>query len=228
MGIFRRYRIGFRVLTCHSRQMGSVSSFSSRSPVWCTAVVKQCSNSGQKFEQRRNDVITPLRCFFNLPSISMKRKEYAGRKLVGFSMEQMYNVVSDVENYKKFVPFCHRSIVLSKRPGHLKADLAIGFPPVQESYTSSVTMIEPHLVKAECTEGKLFNHLLTVWKFSPGLKNTTNSCIIDFAVSFEFRSALHSQLAHVFFNEVVRQMEKAFLEEAANRYGKPSIPTKLL
>lgn len=163
--------------------------------------------------------------FFNRSSFSDKTKEYRGRKLVGFSMEQMFQVVSDVEKYKEFVPFCKQSDITVRKPAFLKGKLSIGFPPITESYVSEVSLIRPRLVKAECTEGHLFDHLTTIWKFSPGLSTETQSCVIDFYVSFSFRSAFHSQLAHVFFNELVRQMERAFFTEAEKRFGKPSIHT---
>ncbi|KAJ1527319.1 hypothetical protein ONE63_008836 [Megalurothrips usitatus] len=168
---------------------------------------------------------TGCNSFFNRASFSDKTKEYRGRKLVGFSMDQMYQVVSDVENYKSFVPFCKQSDITERSTGFLKGKLSIGFPPVSESYVSAVTLTRPRLVRAECTEGHLFDHLTTIWKFSPGLSTELQSCVIDFYVSFSFRSALHSQLAHVFFNELVRQMERAFFTEAERRFGKPSIHT---
>lgn len=135
------------------------------------------------------------------------------------SMEQMFEVVSDVENYHKFVPWCKKSVVLLKTPSRLKADLIVGFPPINESYTSNVTLVKPHLVKAECLDGKLFHHLLTVWRFSPGLKREQRSCVVDFQITFEFRSAFHSHLSNLFFDQVARQMEGAFIREVGKRFG---------
>ena len=64
-----------------------------------------------------------------------------------YSMEDMYAVVSDVDDYKHFVPWCRDSVILIRKPGHLKAKLAVGFPPVVEKYSSSVTLVPPNLVK---------------------------------------------------------------------------------
>lgn len=138
-------------------------------------------------------------------------------------MEQMHNVVADVANYKSFVPFCKRSDILSKGDGFFRASLVIGFPPINESYTSKVTSVFPRFVKAECSDGKLFNHMDTLWVFSPGLKNNAQTCLIDFSLSYEFKYVIHSQLSNLFFNEIVRQMENAFIEEAKRRYGRPCI-----
>lgn len=84
-------------------------------------------------------------------------------------------------------------------------------------------MVYPRLVKAECTDGRLFDHLDTLWIIRPGLKNNPETCVIDFSLSFEFKSVIYSHLSNFFFNEIVRQMENAFLEEARKRHGQPCL-----
>ncbi|XP_065084022.1 coenzyme Q-binding protein COQ10, mitochondrial [Ochlerotatus camptorhynchus] len=178
--------------------------------------------------QRQPLLYSTYRGLFDFTPITNTRREFKQKKLAGYSMDKLYSVVSDVEKYNTFVPFCKKSFVYAKKPESLKADLIIGFPPLNESYTSNVTLVRPSLVKAECVDGRLFNYLLTAWQFSPGLKDIPESCVIDFMVAFEFKSALHSQLSNLFFDQLVKQMEYAFIQEAGNRYGPPSIKSHVL
>lgn len=148
--------------------------------------------------------------------------------LFRYSPVQMFDVIQDTENYKKFLPFCRQSTVKLKEKNHAKTYLEIGFHPIIESYVSHITFERPHMIKAECRDGKLFKYLLTQWNCDPGLKNNPNTCIITFFVSYEFKSQLHSSIANVFFNELVKQMEQAFFDEACRRYGKPTIKAQKL
>ncbi|XP_073971188.1 coenzyme Q-binding protein COQ10 homolog A, mitochondrial [Rhodnius prolixus] len=163
---------------------------------------------------------------FNQRNLTSWKKEYSDHKIAGFTIDQMFEVVSDVENYAKFLPFCRKSVVHSRTEKELLGELEVGFPPVVESYVSKVTLVKPYLVKADCTDGRLFHHLTTTWRFTkPPLRDAKrfpNSCSVHFYVSFEFKSLLHSQLANIFFDHLVTEMEAAFYKEAYKRYGTPT------
>ncbi|KAK5855932.1 hypothetical protein PBY51_007563 [Eleginops maclovinus] len=160
---------------------------------------------------------TPSRSFINLTApISARRMEYTECRTLAFTPEQMYDVVASVDQYQHFVPWCKESRVTRGQNGDVQADLKIGFPPILECYTSDVTVVPNHQVRAVCTNGSLFSHLETIWRFAPGAKEA--SCKVYFYVSFEFKSLLHSQLAGVFFEEVVKQMVKAFESRASTLY----------
>ncbi|XP_026818699.1 coenzyme Q-binding protein COQ10 homolog B, mitochondrial [Rhopalosiphum maidis] len=170
-----------------------------------------------------------IRHFINVFNTGINNgKKYKEKQLIGYSPEQMFDVIQDTENYKHFLPFCRQSTVKVKGKDHAKTYLEIGFPPIIESYVSHITFQRPHMIKAECRDGKLFKYLLTQWNCDPGLKDNPNTCVITFFVSYEFKSQLHSALANMFFNELVKQMEHAFFVEAGRRYGKPCIKAQKL
>lgn len=79
-------------------------------------------------------------------------------------MQEMFEVVSNVQEYREFVPWCKKSLVVSSRKGHLKAQLEVGFPPVLERYTSAVSMVKPHMVKVRPLGG-LLTKFYVPWQF---------------------------------------------------------------
>ncbi|KAM8825353.1 coenzyme Q-binding protein COQ10 homolog, mitochondrial [Synchiropus picturatus] len=159
------------------------------------------------------------RSFINLAAaVSSRRMEYSECRTLRYTPEQLYTIVANVDQYQHFVPWCKKSHMMRRQNGNVQAELEIGFPPVVERYTSDITVVPNHLVRAVCTNGTLFSHLETIWRFAPGPDNVPDSCKVHFHVSFEFRSLLHSQLASVFFDEVVKQMVSAFERRAASLF----------
>lgn len=164
--------------------------------------------------------VVPTRNFINLTApLIARRMEYSESRTIGFSVEQIYSTVANVDQYQQFVPWCKKSKVTKGRNGDVQAQLEIGFPPIVERYVSEVTVIPNHQVRAVCKDGSLFSHLETLWRFKPASGKQGDSCNVEFYVSFEFKSLLHSQLATLFFDEVVKQMVNAFETRAAKLYG---------
>lgn len=148
-------------------------------------------------------------------------RTYSEKKLIGYSREQLFDVVAAVENYHLFVPACRRSDVIQRSDNQLKAKLEIGIPPLLEAYTSNVKLVRPKLVTASCVEGVLFKHLETRWRFNTPPKPYSPDlvCQLDFYVSFEFKTLLYAKLATPIFDEMVRLNVSAFLKRAHQLYG---------
>ncbi|XP_064842132.1 coenzyme Q-binding protein COQ10 homolog, mitochondrial-like isoform X2 [Oncorhynchus masou masou] len=96
---------------------------------------------------------TPCRSFINLASsITARRMEYSESRTLGYTPEQMYSVVASVDQYQHFVPWCKKSRVVKGKNGDVRAQLEIGFPPIVERYTSEVTVVPNHQVRAVCND----------------------------------------------------------------------------
>ncbi|KAM9457424.1 coenzyme Q-binding protein COQ10 homolog, mitochondrial isoform 2-T2 [Clarias gariepinus] len=134
----------------------------------------------------------PARKFINLAAPVIARKvEYSENRTIEYSVEQIYSIVANVDKYQQFVPWCKRSKVIRQKNGDVQAQLEIGFPPVIERYVSEVTVIPNYQVRAVCTDGSLFRHLDTLWRFTPASGNQGGSCDLEFYTLF---SQLTSEL----------------------------------
>lgn len=162
------------------------------------------------------------RCIFSLASDDDLAKKYNEKKLIGFSPNQMFDVVSAVEQYSEFVPWCQRSTILRREsPESLEAELEVGFQAFVERYTSKVTLRSPSLVRSRAERSALFQHLYFEWELRPG--PTPGTTWVAFEVDFAFRSRLYHQLAGVFLEEVVQRMMGAFEARCTEIYGPSSL-----
>lgn len=157
----------------------------------------------------------------DLGDVSRKHQE---QRLMGYSQQQMYDVVADVEHYKDFVPWCVISHVIKKSPTYLEAELEVGFQLFIERYISKVTLAPPHSVQTVTQESTLFHHLHSTWDIKPG--PNTGTCWLSFQVDFAFKSPLYRQVATMFFDEVVQHMMTAFESRCNTMYGPSALQKK--
>eukprot|EP00731_Ephydatia_muelleri_P007871 Em0004g209a len=152
--------------------------------------------------------------------------EYSEQKVLGFSPAQVYEVVSDVNKYQQFLPWCQESTILRRDGNKAMAHLSIGFPPLTEAYTALVLMEPPWSLRTLSTDGRLFSHLENMWKFEAGKPVPTGpTCIVNFWVSMEFRNALFANLGSLVFSDVAKQMATAFEKRCGVLYGPDHLNT---
>lgn len=73
---------------------------------------------------------------------SGNRRTHRERRLVPYSPEQFFEVVADVDSYKKFVPFCVDSRVVKViDEGTMEAEMSVGFKVRQKRQSRRTMMV---------------------------------------------------------------------------------------
>ena len=135
---------------------------------------------------------------------------HAEKKHLPHTQEQMFQLVSDIENYSEFLPWCISTRIRSREGNELLADMVIGYKVFREGFTSRVILTEPERIDVTYSRGP-FKYLNNHWIFLPEADGT---CTVDFYVEFEFRSNLMQKMIGLIFNEAVKKMVHSFEERA--------------
>ncbi len=141
---------------------------------------------------------------------------HAETRVVPYSPEQMFDLVADIAQYPKFLPWCVGARIRTRSETEIVCDLTIGFGPFRESFTCRDRLERPGLVHVTYENGP-FKYLKSQWRFH----EDPAGCKVDFWVDFEFRSRILQVAIGTVFQEAVRRMVFAFLTRARAIYGAP-------
>ena len=119
--------------------------------------------------------------------------------------EQLFDLVSDVDDYPNFLPWCVALRVTSRNDNEIRADMVVGFKMLREKFTSRVTLTPKERIDVEYLDGP-FRYLENRWLFI----DKDGGCEIDFFIDFEFRSRLLRKIMEPLFHEAVRRMVRTF------------------
>ncbi|MEE3081508.1 MAG: type II toxin-antitoxin system RatA family toxin [Pseudomonadota bacterium] len=137
-----------------------------------------------------------------------------------FSAQQMYDLVRDVDNYSKFVPYCTASRVISvteaaEGQSVMLADLRVAYKMLRETYTSEIKMdAAVHSLLVTQANGP-FRKLDNRWTFT----DTSEGSDIHFYMDFEFGVPLLRQIIQPMMGRVVEKFVSAFEERALDIYS---------
>ena len=138
----------------------------------------------------------------------MKHEE---RRLINHIPSNLFKLVSDVEKYPEFLPWCLGARVKNKYENNFEADLIIGFKIYKETYSSQIMLDNINKKIIVNYKDGPFEYLENHWVF----KDNKNGCEVEFMVDFKFKSIFLQTLMETLFSEAVRRMVGAF-EKRAN------------
>jgi coenzyme Q-binding protein COQ10 len=128
-------------------------------------------------------------------------------RILPYTADLMYAVVSDVEKYPEFLPWVLATRILWRQSDSVfDCEMAVGFAGFSERYTSRVTLDpDAHAIDVMQVRGP-FSCLENHWRFTP----QGGGCKVDFAIAFEFRNPLLNLVAGKAFEHAVLKMSGAF------------------
>ena len=134
---------------------------------------------------------------------------------LGYSVEQMFDLVAKVEDYPKFLPWCSGVTVVERADDKLVANLQINFHGVKQSFTTANHNQRPTQMKMHLVDGP-FKMLEGTWTFK-ALR--ADACKIEFDMHYEFSSMFLEQIVGPVFGMIANSMVDSFCKRAEVVYG---------
>ena len=135
--------------------------------------------------------------------------------LVNHSAQQMFALVSEIESYPAFLPWCDKALVSERGAGRTVATLGINFRGLKEEFTTA-NLERPHeRIDMKLVSGP-FRRLEGSWSFTA---LSAGACRVELNLRYEFASTVLEKLAGAVFEEIAGSLVDAFARRADRQFG---------
>lgn len=134
---------------------------------------------------------------------------------LGYSAEQMYALVGQIEEYPKFLPWCGGVEVRNLEGDKLHATLHIHYHGVRQSFTTENINVPSSSMRMTLIEGP-FKKLDGTWSFKPLRED---ACKVEFDLHYEFSSKVLEQIIGPVFSIIANSFIDSFCKRADTLYG---------
>jgi ribosome-associated toxin RatA of RatAB toxin-antitoxin module len=153
--------------------------------------------------------------------------------LLWYSAHEMYALVTAVEDYPKFLPWCARAEVLQRDAEGLTARLHLAYAGVRHAFTTRNVHTPDQAVHVGLVDGP-FSLLDGTWRFlalpepaqrtpPPALDGAAGSaakaCKIEFELRYAFANFALEALISPVFDRIANTFVDAFVKRAEQVYG---------
>lgn len=137
------------------------------------------------------------------------------RRMLGFSREQLFDLVADVERYPEFLPWWIEAGILKRDGNVYHTNQIIGIGPVRERFSSKTVLKSPDRIDVTSSEHP-FRHFHLAWQFD---SLSTRRCRIVLKADLEFRSRIRQDLFRWTLPWETDRIIDAFQSRAEQFYG---------
>lgn len=136
--------------------------------------------------------------------------------LLWYSPHEMYSLVTDVDRYSEFLPWCDRSEVVERHNDGVTARVGMAIAGVRQSFTTRNVQVPDTSVHMALVDGP-FSQLDGLWRFVP-LSNP-QACKIEFELNYTFSSRALELVISPVFDRIANSFVEGFVKRAESVYG---------
>jgi ribosome-associated toxin RatA of RatAB toxin-antitoxin module len=141
--------------------------------------------------------------------------------LLWYSPHEMFGLVTDVQAYPAFLPWCDRAEIVEQHADGITARLHLSYLGVRQAFTTRNTHAPDASVELELIDGP-FSALGGLWRFVPlpaAEGPNAKACKIEFDLRYEFaRGALEAVVSPV-FDRIANTFVDSFVKRAEQVHG---------
>lgn len=163
----------------------------------------------------------------SLRNYNQQNKSYCMKKLlksvlIWYTPEEMFRLVTDVDQYVHFLPWCNHSKVLQFNDEGMDAEVGIGVAGVSQVFVTHNTHILNHEIRMKLVQGP-FSNLDGTWTFDPVGDNSQRACKVTLSLEYGFSSATLAAVVGPVFDKIAASLVDAFVKRAEQVYGAESV-----
>lgn len=138
--------------------------------------------------------------------------------LIWYSADEMFGLVTDVEAYPRFLPWCDHAAVLSRDEHGMNAEVGIAFGGIHQKFTTRNEHVPGRQVDLTLVDGP-FSKLEGHWRFTPVGQAGERACKVELSLNYAFRSNTLATLVGPVFDRIAGSLVDAFVKRAEQVYG---------
>ena len=140
--------------------------------------------------------------------------------LLWYSPQEMYDLVTGVELYPRFLPWCQRAEVLERHDDGITARLSLAYLGVHHAFTTRNVHVPGESVGVSLVDGP-FSLLDGTWLFRslgrPG--SDDHACKVELDLRYQFASGALEAVVSPVFDRVAGTLVDSFVRRAESVYG---------
>jgi len=127
----------------------------------------------------------------------------------------MFELVNNIEDYPRFLPWCESSKIISKTEQEIVASLEIVWKGIHKGFTTRNKLTPYQCIDISLVNGPL-KHMEGIWRFQ---SLDEHACKVNLDLEFEFAGGFIDHFFQPVFQHIANTLVEAFCKRAVTLYG---------